>query len=572
MMSQKQLRCAIYTRKSTSEGLDQDFNSLDAQREACTAYIKSQRHEGWKLVPTRYDDGGLSGATMERPALARLLDEIRARRVDVVVVYKVDRLTRSLSDFAKMVEVFDAHEASFVSVTQQFNTTNSMGRLTLNVLLSFAQFEREVTAERIRDKIAASKRKGMWMGGVVPLGYDSVEKRLVVNEEEAAVVRRVFELYDQLGTVQAVKAEADRIGLLSKRRGSAPGRSFTRGHLYKLLGNPVYVGDVRHGDRTYEGEQDPIIDRDLWNRVQQRLKANAVTRGSGRRPSQTLLGGLVFTGADQRLVPTHSNRRGRRYRYYSTRADDHPSADGSSRVLRFPAFELDTIVCDALSRGLRDGSTLSEAIVHLQQQPCASLRALLECAEDFAQQLSTAEADTRRELLRQLVQRIEIGPDCLRFTIRPCVLNDFRRSIAEERSPNLDPGAEEFLILKVPAQLPARQHGSGTAVFSGVRPRPRFDMKLIRAVAEGKAWYERIKSGEFPTLRALAKAVGRDRPDVGRRIRLAFLAPDIVTAIVAGEQPNTLTIGALLRDRDIPLSWAEQRRLFGFRDPGDASR
>jgi hypothetical protein len=209
---------------------------------------------------------------------------------------------------------------------------------------------------------------------------------------------------------------------------------------------------------------------------------------------------------------------------------------------------------------------LSEAIVHLEQQPCASLRALLECAEDFAQQLSTAGADTRRELLRQLVQRIEIGPDCLRFTIRPRVLNDSRRSNMEERSP------EEFLILKVPAPLPARQHGGSTAVFSGVRPRPRFDLKLIRAVAEGKAWYERIKSGESPTLRALAKAVGRDRPDVGRRIRLAFLAPDIVAAIVAGEQPNTLTIGTLLRDRDVPLSWAEQRRLFGFRDLGALSR
>ena len=286
---------------------------------------------------------------MARPGLSRLLDEIRERRIDIVVVYKVDRLTRALSDFAKMVEIFDAYGVSFVSVTQQFNTTSSMGRLTLNVLLSFAQFEREVTAERIRDKIAASKRKGMWMGGVVPLGYDAVEKRLTPNPAEAPTVHRIFELYDGLGAVSAVKQEAGRLGLRTKSRANKDGQPFTRGHLYKLLGNPLYIGEVRHGSVTYPGEHDPIIDRDLWDRVQIRLKANAVERKNMTGRSASLLTGLVFTESGQRLIPTHASKRGRRYRYYATRKDDR-TLERDETVIRLPASELDATVLDALVR------------------------------------------------------------------------------------------------------------------------------------------------------------------------------------------------------------------------------
>ncbi len=272
-MSGPRRRCAIYTRKSTEEGLEQDFNSLDAQREACEAYIKSQAGEGWRLIKTGYDDGAYSGGTMDRPALQRLLADIDARKVDTVVVYKVDRLTRALADFAKIVEVFDAHDVSFVSVTKQFNTTTSMGRLTLNMLLSFAQFEREVTGERIRDKIAASKKKGMWMGGVVPLGYDVIDRKLVINEVEAETVRTLFRLYRHHANVRLVKEEADRRGLRTKRRKPNNGRrhggeTFALGHIYKLLSNPVYVGEIVHKEKRLAGEQSPIIDGKAWDAVQ----------------------------------------------------------------------------------------------------------------------------------------------------------------------------------------------------------------------------------------------------------------------------------------------------------------
>ena len=264
------IRCAIYTRKSSEEGLEQQFNSLDAQREACEAYVVSQKHEGWSALPTLYDDAAYSGGTMDRPALQKLLADIRARKVDVIVVYKVDRLTRSLADFAKIVEVFDAHNVSFVSVTQAFNTTTSMGRLTLNVLLSFAQFEREVTGERIRDKIAASKKKGMWMGGLPSLGYDVKERKLIVNEAEASTVRHVFRRYVELGSVRALKAELDVAGVVSKLRFASDGsvyggKSLSIGALYLMLQNRIYRGEIVHKGVAYPGEQAAIIEEDLWS-------------------------------------------------------------------------------------------------------------------------------------------------------------------------------------------------------------------------------------------------------------------------------------------------------------------
>src|SRR5208283_3564611 len=282
----KARRCAIYTRKSSEEGLEQHFNSLHAQREACEAFIKSQTSEGWKLIKTAYDDGGLSGGTMERPALQRLLTDIGDGLIDVVVVYKVDRLTRSLADFAKMVELFDARGISFVAVTQQFNTTTSMGRLTLNVLLSFAQFEREVTGERIRDKIAASKRKGMWMGGTVPLGYDVRDRRLVVNRAEAVTVRLIFKLYTELKSVRRVRDELDRRSIVSKKRVSKAGaRSggvrFGRGALYQMLANRIYVGEIRHKRVSHHGQHEAIIERSMWQRVQEMLNERAARQRGG---------------------------------------------------------------------------------------------------------------------------------------------------------------------------------------------------------------------------------------------------------------------------------------------------
>ena len=300
----RKIRCAIYTRKSSEEGLEQEFNSLDAQREACEAFVRSQKHEGWSVLPQLYDDPGYSGGTMERPALKRLLADIAAHRIDAVVVYKVDRLTRSLSDFAKIVEVFDAHSVSFVSITQAFNTTTSMGRLTLNVLLSFAQFEREVTGERIRDKIAASKRKGLWMGGQPSLGYDVRDRKLVVNEAEAAIVRMIFRRYLELGSVRVLKAALDEEGVVSKQRTAADGspyggKSFSRGALYLMLQNRIYRGEIVHKGAAYRGEHAPIIEEDLWSSVQLRLEANGVERREAQAPARS------------NLLIGHALRRGR---------------------------------------------------------------------------------------------------------------------------------------------------------------------------------------------------------------------------------------------------------------------
>lgn len=330
-----QVRCAIYTRKSTEEGLEQAFNSLDAQREACEACISSQRHEGWSMIPAAYDDGGFSGGTMERPALGRLLADVEAGRVDVIVVYKVDRLTRALSDFAKIVEILDARGASFVSVTQAFNTTSSMGRLTFNVLLSFAQFEREVTGERIRDKIVASKKKGLWMGGPVPLGYVVRERKLVVDEKDAATVRHIFNRYLALGTGQALieelRAEGYRARLREQKGRTIGGVPFGRGMLFAMLSNRIYLGEIVHKGQAHPGEHLPIIDRALWDRVQQLIDANRVERKAATNVAHaSLLAGILFDGQGRRMTPSHAVRSGKRYRYYITHSselrEDQPAA------------------------------------------------------------------------------------------------------------------------------------------------------------------------------------------------------------------------------------------------------
>ena len=362
-MSSK-IRCAIYTRKSSDDELEQDFNSLDAQREACEAFIQSQRGLGWVMLSKRYDDGGLSGGTMDRPALQALLADIEKGKVDLVVVYKVDRLTRSLMDFAKIVETFDGHGVSFVSVTQQFNTSTSMGRLTLNVMLSFAQFEREVTGERIRDKIAASKKKGMCMGGLPPLGYDVNDKQLVVNEGEAEMVRTIFRLYRELGSVRNLKKELDRQGLVTKRRTSADrttgGRTFTRGNLYQLLHNPIYVDEVRHRGKTYPGQHQGIIDRDTWDAAQRMLENNSAPRRSTENVKQAcLLTGVVYDEGGERLSPTYAIKEGRRYRYYISKRLVH-EPDRDHDAWRLPAGDLEQAVKRAICDFLQDRTRLIE--------------------------------------------------------------------------------------------------------------------------------------------------------------------------------------------------------------------
>ncbi|HWZ69398.1 MAG TPA: recombinase family protein, partial [Stellaceae bacterium] len=401
-------RCAIYTRKSSEEGLEQEFNSLQAQSEACEAYIRSQRHEGWTLARTRYDDGGFSGGNTERPALQRLLADIRGGRIDIIVVYKVDRLTRSLADFARLVEIFDAQGVSFVSVTQQFNTTSSMGRLTLNVLLSFAQFEREVTGERIRDKIAASKKKGMWMGGNVPLGYDASERTLIVNPYEAETVRRIFALYIELGSVRRVKEEADRLWLSTKRSATASGterggRSFSRGHIYNLLSNPIYIGEIAHKGQLYPGQHSALIDTETWTAVRDQIATNTTShrrRADAAEPS--LLVGVLVDARGERFTPSHAVKRGRRYRYYVSAALITEAGTDRAHGWRLQAQEIEDAVIRVLTNALTSPAMLLE---HLGTGCIASdqTRKMLDRATRLAAALNRSLAD-RAKVVRDLIE------------------------------------------------------------------------------------------------------------------------------------------------------------------------
>jgi DNA invertase Pin-like site-specific DNA recombinase len=427
--AKKLFRCAIYTRKSTEHNLDLEFNSLDAQREACDAFILSQRHEGWHVLSAHYDDGGFSGGTIDRPALQRLLADIAAGKVDVVVVYKIDRLTRSLFDFAKIVEAFDAKGVSFVSVTQQFNTTTSMGRLTLNVLLSFAQFEREVIAERVRDKIAASKQKGMWMGGAVPLGYDAVNRKLRINAEETKTVRLLFELYLKLGSVRQLREECQRLGVKTKLRTVFDGRqsggaAFSRGHLYRILSNPIYIGRIPHKGHSYKGEHDAIIDSETWDKVQAQLATNAGRkRGRSSSKNPSLLAGLLFTAEGVPFTPSHAVNHGRRYRYYIERSLLTPDAEKrrsgapqlndsgngvQTKGWRLPAHQIEHLVLKQLASFLGDRGALLDVIRSKHKSPDL-ISAVLVRATKLARDCESESFANHMEALSTLVRRVTIA-------------------------------------------------------------------------------------------------------------------------------------------------------------------
>ena len=427
--SAKRLRCAIYTRKSSEEGLEQAFNSLDAQREACAAFVLSQKHEGWTVLPTLYDDGGFSGGTMDRPALKLLLSDIAEGKVDVVVVYKIDRLTRSLFDFAKIVEAFEAKDVSFVSITQQFNTSTSMGRLTLNVLLSFAQFERELAGERIRDKIAASKKKGMWMGGLPPLGYDVKDRKLVVNDEEARTVLHIFRRYIELRSVRALKTELEQAGIRSKRRiltdGTAcGGQKLSRGALYLMLQNRIYRGEITHKGNAYPGEHQPIVDQALWDQVQATLAENRIDRKTGayaRQPS--LLAGLAFDETGERLTPSHAVKKGTRYRYYVSRSLIVGSAKDHATGRRIPAGNLESLVINRLRAFFADQGAVLDAVRNEHPDGTHQKR-LISRGRQIAEELPTMAPDQTRAMLMSLVTRVDLKPDRVEIKMR-------RRSLVE---------------------------------------------------------------------------------------------------------------------------------------------
>jgi len=544
-MSRK-IRCAIYTRKSTEDGLDQEFNSLDAQHEACAAYIASQRGEGWKLVSGRYDDGGISGGTLERPGLTRLLGDIEAGEVDLVVVYKVDRLTRSLADFAKLVERFDVVGASFVSVTQQFNTATSMGRLTLNVLLSFAQFEREVTAERIRDKISASKKKGLWMGGMVPLGYDARNRTLVINEPEAKTVQTIFRLYLELGSVRRVKDEADRLNLVSKKRSFANGKflggvPFTRGRIYHLLSNPVYVGEIRHKAQTYPGQHLAIIDRATFDAVRAGLDANTSrNKICAVAEASSPLAGKFTDETGDRLTPTHANRQGKRHRYYVSRRLIVQSGEENADGWRLPSTVLET----AVARLIVDALSHEPSVIQMVRDAAVeTLRKLPSKAQGITADLT---GHGRGAALNALVESGSIEPGRLSITLNATTLADRL---------GLPPTHINQEALALDGQFTMRRRGVEARLVFGDSA-SRVDETLLKNVAKGWCWFEEIKDGM--TMKAIAKREGMSQRRIAHLVDLAFLAADIVQAIVDGRQPAALTADSLIKSQHRKL-WADQR-------------
>lgn len=502
------IRCAIYTRKSSDEGLDQSFNSLDAQRDACEAYIASQRHEGWRALAAHYDDGGQSGGTIERPALKQLMADVDAGRVDMVVVYKIDRLTRSLSDFAKLVDRLEAANASFVSVTQQFNTSTSMGRLTLNVLLSFAQFEREVTAERIRDKIAASKKKGMWMGGFVPLGYDKTASGLVINAAEAKTVRRLFDAYLKLKCVRRLKAFADEQGFLTKHHTFSSGRTLggvlmSRGRLYHLLSNPLYIGRIRHGETTYDGLHDAIIAQPVWDAVQAQLEQNRGIRRSRRNAAHpSPLAGKLFTEDGTRLTPTHASKNGLRFRYYVTGPD--------AGALRLPAGELEA----AILSGLLDDRLIG---FHFER---------------------LGESKPRPTEAFSLLEKVVIADDdlCLSVSL---------------------PGVKGTRSITIPYAL-RRRGVENKIVLNGVAE-GKPDKVLIRRIVRSMDWLDHIKAGR--SLAEIGRSENIRSEYVGANLNLALLGPEVLQAIAAGRQ-NPAVTAARCAVTKVPAIWHDQKPIF----------
>src|SRR5438034_6145156 len=495
-------RCAIYTRKSSEEGLEQEFNSLQAQCEACEAYIRSQRHEGWIVARTRYDDGGFSGGNMERPALQRLLADIRGGRIDIIIVYKVDRLTRSLADFARLVEIFDAQGASFVSVTQQFNTTSSMGRLTLNVLLSFAQFEREVTGERIRDKIAASKKKGMWMGGNVPLGYDASERTLIVNPAEAETVRRIFALYRELGCVRRVKEEADRLGLRTKRSTTASGaerggKFFSRGHIYNLLSNPIYIGEIAHKGQLYPAQHPALIDTETWTAVRDQLATNASDhrrKASATEPS--LLAGVLVDARGERLTPSHAVKKGRRYRYYVSAALITEAGTDRAQGWRLAAQEIEDAVIGVLADALTRPAMLLERF-GTADTPGDQVRKMLDRATRLVAALNGSPAQ-RGKVVRDLIEKVVVEPQTITIRIRRRSLSGGAVVPPASENPSDSP-------IELTAPVAFRRRGVEMRLVLPADDRSRCDPTLIKAIARGRSWFEELAAGRARSLRELAE-------------------------------------------------------------------
>jgi DNA invertase Pin-like site-specific DNA recombinase len=521
----KTVRCAIYTRVSSDSGLEQDFNSLDAQHEASQAYIKSQAHAGWTLIRTRYDDGGYSGGSTERPALQRLLEDVKGRKVDIIVVYKVDRLTRSLSDFAKLVELFDSHDVSFVSVTQQFNTTTSMGRLTLNVLLSFAQFEREVTSERIRDKIAASKRKGLWVGGVVALGYETKDRKIVINEKEAETVQEIFRRYLELGSLNRLLVDLRERNVVTKIRKHKGGRvvggiSFTRGPLGHLLRNRFYIGEVDFKGEILKGEQPPILDRKLFDAVQAKLEEQRNNKAVKQTKSQALLAGIIVDDRGNRMGPTYACKGNIRYRYYASTVLTQAQADLAGSITRVPAVPVETLVIKAVRGHLGKSAERDDRKLVLENVRKVEVR-----ATELAIELAQAENDSIRNNKKSNV-----------IITLPC------RRLSGRRK-------REVIVLA--------SHSADQTRPIRVEDRAR----LLTAIAKARRWVRELTRGEVPGIEQIAARERCTTRKVNMVLSLAFLAPNLVKAAIEGSLPRGI---GMVRLSAVPTEWRRQYTTLGI--------
>ena len=510
----KPVRCAIYTRKSTEHGLELEFNSLDAQRDACEAYIKSQASQGWKALPQHYDDPAYSGGNLDRPALQQLLKDIDAGRVDVIVVYKIDRLTRSLADFAKLVEAFDAKSISFVAVTQQFNTTTSMGRLTLNVLLSFAQFERELSSERVRDKVAASRRKGKWTGGTVPLGYDAKHKKLVINKAEAETVRYVFQRYLELQSFGKLVEDLDRRGIVTKRRDTKVrkyngGIPFTYGPLAYFLKNRLYIGETGHKDKWFPGEHAAIVDKKTFEQVQQLLASKSAGRKAHRTASEALLMGKLYDDRGNRMSPSFSAKNGIRYRFYISSALLRGQKAQAGSVGRVSATEIESAVLATL-------------------QP--------------HQEQAAFENEPDRI---KMVERVVVSRDQLMMTIA-----------GSGGASDVDGTTADIRIA-----WSTKAKDSGAAVESDGPPESASNEGLIQSVVRAHVWEQSLRDRVYESVEMLAEAIRLHPKVVRQALRLAFLSPDVTSAILESRRPAALSLAQI--PKLLPLSWTDHRRLLG---------
>jgi DNA invertase Pin-like site-specific DNA recombinase len=560
MNSKRRYRCAIYTRKSHEEGLDQDFNSLDAQREACEAYILSQAGLGWEATSKTYEDGGVSGAHMERNGLKQLLSDIKTGIIDVVVVYKVDRLTRSIIDFGKLVEVFDEQDVSFVSVTQAFNTTNSMGRLTLNVLLSFAQFEREVTAERIRDKIASSKQKGMWMGGRVPFGYRNEDKKLILKHKEADAVKLMFDLYQKHKSIRLVKEELDKSKIISRIRTNKAGlqtggTSFSAGNIASILNNPIYIGDIKHKDKSYQGNHEAIITKEQWQRAQAIRSDNTIKRQhSENHSSPALLNGLVFDENQSPLICHHANKKGKRYYYYVSKDVDAESS-AKQTGLRIPIRMLEQTIVDLLIHEFTNEVALLE-LIKLKNLSAQQIKSVLGIGKKLASKLTKASQSELGVLLKELIIRIDIGSTQVGLQLNAVHISSKLK---------LELPADKQVKLTKPIRL--RKRGQEMKlVLGGIKSQTaNKDQTLIALIAKAHLLREELETQTVASIKEFANKYKIDHADAKNLVPFSYLSPYILEEILAGRQPANLNTKRLKSvGNHLPLNWEEQGQVLGF--------